>query len=67
MQDHFETLMFEEMNWLSPVESVDVLQVTGVPENSLCYVQGENAVYQFVEGVWVKQSSKGSPEPGTPG
>ena len=64
VEEHQKTVQFDDMTWLAPVESVEVLPVVSVVEGALCYVQTENAVYGFTQGVWVKQSSKGSPEPG---
>ena len=49
-----DTVRFDEIRWLPPVESVNLLPVEGVSDGALCYVQGEDAVYTLTNGIWVK-------------
>jgi hypothetical protein len=46
------TQPFDEMAWLSPVARVGDLPREGVREGTMCFVDVENAVYQFRDGVW---------------
>lgn len=48
-----ETVRFDDLRWINPVESVDDLPEVDSEQGVLCYVQGEDAVYQLTNGIWV--------------
>lgn len=55
-EDEVSTQLITKLNWLQPVERVEDLPVEGVPDGSMCFVEadGEEEVWQFVDGVWVR-------------
>ena len=54
-----DTVRFEQGQWLPPVEHIDQLPETPVPDGTLCYVQDENAVYRLHNGIWLKGAELG--------
>ncbi len=54
-----ETIRFDDLKWISPVETVDDLPEADGEQTLLCYVQGEDAVYELTNGIWVKSASMG--------
>lgn len=58
--EHRKTALFDDTVWLAPVETVDELPAS-TREDTVCYVKGENAVYRYLSGVWVRDAVKGGP------
>ncbi len=59
----FETVLYDDETWLNPVELATDLPMEDVVENSVCYVQSENTIYQFISGVWVIKAVAGGGGP----
>ena len=55
-----ETVRFNDLKWIAPVENVrDLPEVENSDVDLLCYVQGEDAVYRLSNGVWTKKEEIG--------
>lgn len=51
-----DTVQFEDRRWLEPAASVDQLPAgDDVRDGDMCLVRDEGAVYEFTNGVWVKE------------
>ncbi len=46
------TEMYEDMRWLPPVASVQLLPTEGTRPGHTCFVIGESAIYEYVDGEW---------------
>ena len=49
-----ETVRFDDLKWIAPVDTVEELPQIEDERSLLCYVQAEDAVYQLTNGIWVK-------------
>ncbi|MBW1879134.1 MAG: hypothetical protein JRJ84_12285 [Deltaproteobacteria bacterium] len=48
-----KTQLYSDLHWLAPVDSVADLATDGVLEGTLCFVDAEQRVYEFVGGEWI--------------
>lgn len=54
-----ETVRFDDLKWIAPVNSVDDLPEIEDEQTLLCYVESEDAVYQLTNGIWVRGQQLG--------
>ncbi len=64
MRNNQETVRFDDVRWISPVDTIDDLPMDVTGKGLLCYVQTEDAIYQFTNGIWIKGADLNA-SPGT--
>ena len=61
MKSNRETVRFDDMRWIPPVDTVDELPMDVGADALLCYVQADDAIYQLTSGIWIKGADLNAP------
>lgn len=61
MKSNRETVRFDDMRWIPPVDTVDELPTDVATDALLCYVQADDAIYQLNSGIWIKGADLTAP------
>ncbi len=56
-EDDISTRLIQKIPWLPPVPSVDMLPLDDVIDGTMCFVEtdGEEEIWSFLEGKWIRQ------------
>ena len=52
-----ETIQFDEMAWIPPVECVENLPMRELRDGTLCYANREDSIYRDHNGIWIKRAN----------